>query len=82
LAPCSEAAFARFIDQLSLFGLGTSWGGFESLVMPAVPHHLRALAMPDNVPRLVRLHVGLESAQDLCTDLAAALAAMQDGKAQ
>ena len=79
LEPCSEAAFARFIDHLSLFGLGTSWGGFESLAMPAVPHHLRAQAMPDDVPRLVRLHIGLESAQDLCEDLAAALAAMQRG---
>lgn len=81
LAPCSEAAFARFIDHLALFSLGTSWGGFESLAMPAVPHHLRALVLPDDVPRLVRLHIGLESAQDLCADLARALAAMQDGKA-
>ena len=79
MAPCSEAAFGRFIDHLSLFGLGTSWGGFESLVMPAVPHHLRGQIMPDDAPRLVRLHVGLESAQDLCDDLDAALAAMQRG---
>lgn len=76
MAPCSEAAFARFIDSLSLFSLGTSWGGFESLVMPAVPHHLRALAAPADAPRLVRLHIGLEDAQDLCEDLHAAIAAM------
>lgn len=78
LAPCSQAAFARFIDHLSLFGLGTSWGGFESLVMPAVPHALRALAMPSDAPRLVRLHIGLEAPQDLCDDLAAALDRMGD----
>lgn len=76
LAPCSEPAFARFIDTLSLFSLGTSWGGFESLVMPAVPHHLRALAGADDAPRLVRLHIGLEDADELCADLAKAMAAM------
>ncbi|MFI5828568.1 trans-sulfuration enzyme family protein [Streptomyces sp. NPDC051578] len=78
LAPCSEAAFTRFIDNLSLFGLGTSWGGFESLVMPAVPHQLRALAAPANASRLVRFHIGLESPEDLCDDLATALTALQD----
>jgi cysteine-S-conjugate beta-lyase len=76
LAPCSEAAFAAFIDGLQLFSLGTSWGGFESLVMPAVPHHLRALAAPVDAPRLVRLHVGLEDAQDLCEDLRQAIKAL------
>ncbi|WP_405444652.1 PLP-dependent aspartate aminotransferase family protein [Streptomyces achromogenes] len=75
LAPCSEATFTRFIDRLSLFSLGTSWGGFESLVMPAVPHHLRALAIPADAPRLVRLHIGLENPRDLCDDLASALTA-------
>ena len=74
LAPCGEAAFAAFIDALQLFSLGTSWGGFESLVLPAVPHHLRTLsALPDE-GRLVRLHIGLEDPQDLCHDLAQALA--------
>ncbi|MES2937791.1 MAG: PLP-dependent aspartate aminotransferase family protein [Pseudomonadota bacterium] len=75
LAPCSEEAFARFIDTLRLFSLGTSWGGFESLVMPAVPHHLRALGGPADAPRLVRLHIGLEDPGDLCQDLADAFAA-------
>ncbi|WP_246287999.1 trans-sulfuration enzyme family protein [Paraburkholderia sediminicola] len=81
LAPCSEAAFARFIDGLSLFSLGTSWGGFESLVMPAVPHHLRALPGSADAPRLVRLHIGLEDSQDLCNDLASALFVMQADEA-
>lgn len=43
LQPCSEAAFEAFINALQLFGLGTSWGGYESLVIPAIAHHLRAL---------------------------------------
>ena len=74
LQPCPQAAFDAFIDALQLFGLGTSWGGYESLAMPAVPHALRALpALPDE-GRLVRLHVGLEDPRDLCADLEQALA--------
>ncbi len=74
LVPCSDATFTQFIDALKLFGLGTSWGGFESLVVPAIPHHLRGLATMPDEGRLVRLHVGLEAAEDLCKDLAQALA--------
>jgi cystathionine beta-lyase len=73
LRACSEPAFAAFIDSLQHFALGTSWGGFESLVLPAIPHHLRGLeAQPDD-GRLVRLHIGLENPADLCADLAQAL---------
>lgn len=74
LASCGEAAYERFINSLRLFGIGTSWGGFESLVMPAIPHHLRALAVQPDAGRLVRLHIGLEDATDLCHDLAQAMA--------
>ena len=74
LAPCSETAFAAFIDALRLFSLGTSWGGYESLVLPAVPYDLRHLATLPDAGRLVRLHVGLEDAEDLCSDLDQALA--------
>lgn len=73
LCPCDEKAYGSFIDALQLFGLGTSWGGFESLVMPAIPHHLRALESLPNEGRLVRLHIGLEDANDLCSDLDQAL---------
>lgn len=73
LEPCNEQQFEDFINGLNLFGLGTSWGGFESLVMPAIPHHLRAEKhMPDE-GRLVRFHVGLEDADDLCRDIEGAL---------
>jgi cystathionine beta-lyase len=77
LPPCSEEEFAAFVDHLELFGLGASWGGFESLIMPAVPHHLRTLDGAPDAPRLVRLHVGLESARDLIDDLDSALRALQ-----
>ena len=73
LISCSERSFAAFIDALQLFSLGTSWGGFESLVLPAVPYHLRTLSVLPDEGRLVRLHVGLEDAGDLRDDLAQAL---------
>lgn len=61
-----------------MFGLGTSWGGFESLVMPAIPHHLRSKPeLPDD-GRLVRLHIGLEHPDDLKADLAQALNNLTD----
>ena len=73
LAPCSEPAFTAFIDALELFSLGTSWGGYESLVLPAVPYHLRTLSVLPDEGRLVRLHAGLEAAADLRDDLQQAL---------
>ena len=74
LRTCKEPAFEQFIDGLTLFGIGTSWGGFESLVMPAIPHRLRSMAVQPDEGRLVRLHVGLEDPVDLCSDFAQALA--------
>ena len=76
LGTCTEAVFERFIEGLQLFSLGTSWGGFESLVMPAVPHALRGLDVQPDAGRLVRIHVGLEDAGELCADLEQALARM------
>lgn len=69
-----------FCDALRLFRLGVSWGGHESLVVPAAIA-LEQAAGPNSVrdfgvgPRLVRLHVGLESVDDLVADLEGALAA-------
>jgi cystathionine beta-lyase len=65
------AARDALIDRLSLFGIGYSWGGFESLAVPADP--VRTATAPQWGGPLVRLHVGLEEPQDLIDDLAAAL---------
>jgi cystathionine beta-lyase/cystathionine gamma-synthase len=71
----------RFCDALRLFKLGVSWGGHESLVMPAAVVHEQAAAGPNSAidfgvgPRIVRLHVGLEATQDLIDDLTRALRA-------
>lgn len=72
LAGGDSAARDRLIDSLKLFGIGYSWGGFESLATPAEP--IRTATSPTWEGPLVRLHIGLEDPQDLIEDLAAALA--------
>ena len=75
------AARDAFIDALSLFGIGYSWGGFESLVTPTDPAHLRTatqwpLPGMDPADRFgVRLSIGLEGTADLKADLERGLAA-------
>jgi cystathionine beta-lyase len=64
-----------FIDALSLFGLGFSWGGFESLAIHCDPQLSYRAAPPALGGPLVRLHVGLEDPEDLIADLRGALAA-------
>jgi cystathionine beta-lyase len=58
------------VDRLELFGIGYSWGGYESLALPASPY--RSVTKPP-APNLVRLHIGLEDPHDLIDDLAASL---------
>jgi cystathionine beta-lyase len=65
----------RFIEALELFGLGYSWGGYESLVVPADPERLRTATRWTSEGPLVRLQIGLEDTDDLIEDLASALAA-------
>ncbi len=69
-----DEARTRFVEALSLFGIGYSWGGFESLVLPVDP--VRTVSKPPG-SNLVRLHIGLEDPDDLIDDLAAALAALR-----
>ena len=73
LQPVSEAAVAAFVDGLELFGLGASWGGFESLVLPTHPEKLRSAVAWDGRGPTLRLHAGLEDPADLTADLAAGL---------
>jgi cystathionine beta-lyase len=69
----SRADLARMLDALRLFGLGYSWGGFESLAVPTFPETLRSATEWRGGPSF-RLHVGLEDARDLEADLGQALA--------
>ncbi|MBN9409963.1 MAG: cystathionine beta-lyase [Burkholderiales bacterium] len=72
LQPVPEAAVDDFIDGLALFGIGASWGGFESLILPSHPKRsCTGGAHPAGV--LLRLHIGLEDVDDLQADLAAGL---------
>ena len=70
LKPCSEEQLAAMIDHYALFGLGYSWGGFESLVMPANLRYGRTVRPWQGGP-LVRYSIGLEDADDLIRDLKA-----------
>jgi cystathionine beta-lyase len=67
---------ALFIDTLKLFGIGASWGGFESLAILANPAHYREAAPWEEKGTLIRLHVGLEDPADLIADLEAGFAAV------
>ena len=68
-----EARLAAFLDGLALFGMGYSWGGFESLILPMTPARSCAAPLPEGRV-LLRLHAGLEAVADLQRDLAAAFA--------
>ena len=68
----SEKAIAAFVDGLEHFGIGYSWGGFESLILPAHIH--RDFPSPKDEGPIVRLHIGLEDVEDLKADVAAGLA--------
>jgi cystathionine beta-lyase len=68
LKPVPDSAVAAMVDGLTHFGLGYSWGGFESLVVPGQFH--RSLPPLLEGPML-RLHIGLEDVEDLKADLSA-----------
>lgn len=70
LAPCSEAAIAAFIDGLQHFGLGYSWGGYESLIIPTTDGIKRTAKPWRAEGPTLRIHTGLEDPSDLIADLA------------
>lgn len=75
LKPAPQAAVDAFLDALTLFGLGFSWGGFESLAI-ACDHQISIRAATrDYGGPLIRLHIGLENPADLIADLEQALGA-------
>jgi cysteine-S-conjugate beta-lyase len=74
-----DAARARLVDGLELFGIGYSWGGYESLALPADPKPLRTATSAEYEGPIVRLHIGLEDPDDLIADLACGLAEYGSG---
>ncbi|WP_277978555.1 cystathionine beta-lyase [Sphingomonas phyllosphaerae] len=75
LAGGSDAARAALIDSLDHFGIGYSWGGFESLAVPIDPQRHRSATVCAFEGPLVRLQIGLEHPDDLIADLERGLAA-------
>ena len=69
-----DAARAALIDGLAHFGIGYSWGGFESLALPIDPARYRSATRWQAAGPAVRLHIGLEDPADLIADLDAGLA--------
>jgi cystathionine beta-lyase len=74
LKPAPKAGVDALIDGLELFGLGASWGGFESLIQPTNPERLRTATRWAPEGPCLRLHIGLEDPRDLIADLEAGFA--------
>ncbi|RDU97223.1 cystathionine beta-lyase [Trinickia dinghuensis] len=77
LANASNEAAERFVDGLSLFGIGASWGGFESLATVVNVAKTRTREDWHDAGPIVRLHVGLEDPRDLIADLSNGLDALE-----
>ena len=73
LKPAPQAAVNAFLDALEVFGLGFSWGGFESLAIWCDPQLKVRQSGADYGGPLIRLHIGLEGVDDLKADLRAGL---------
>ena len=78
--PVPEKALLAFLNALTLYGMGASWGGFESLAIPydVTPYRSATKWAPGGP--CVRLHIGLEDVGDLIADLERGLAAMVAAK--
>lgn len=69
-----DRARAALIDGLSHFGIGYSWGGYESLALPVDPEKYRSATVWKAAGKVLRLQIGLEDSDDLIADLDAGLA--------
>lgn len=76
LNPCSDTQLAVMMDHYDLFGLGYSWGGYESL---AVTAHIERTVRPLPAGPLVRYNIGLEDPEDLIRDLEAGFDRLKAG---
>ena len=73
----SAEATHAFCEALELFGIGASWGGFESLAVPTTGNITRSAGTGQFAGPLVRIHIGLEDVDDLIADLDRALGVMR-----
>jgi cystathionine beta-lyase len=77
LEPCSKQAVAAMLDGMELFGMGWSWGGYESLLIPTHPGTCRTAVPWSEAGPTLRIHVGLEDPEDLIRDLEAGFARLR-----
>lgn len=77
ITPVSRAAIAAMLDGLAHFGIGYSWGGYESLVIAYQPAASRTATRFAPDATFLRLHIGLESPTDLIADLNAGFARLR-----
>ncbi len=71
LNPYSKQAVSAMLNDLELFGLGYSWGGYESLIIPTTPPTSRTATSWPHLGPSLRIHAGLEDPDDLIADLVA-----------
>ena len=76
LKPVPKKAYYAFVDTLELFGIGASWGGYESLAIPFDCAPLRTATRWEPGGPTVRFHIGLEAVEDLLADLERGFAAL------
>jgi len=74
LQPVAKARIAAMLDGMRLFGMGWSWGGFESLIIPTYPERVQTATTWDAGGPCLRLAIGLEDPGDLIADLEEGLA--------
>ena len=77
LKPASKQAVDAFLDTVTLFGMGYSWGGFESLVIPFDCSSYRTATTWNPGGPTLRFHIGLENLDDLKADLDRGFAALK-----
>jgi cystathionine beta-lyase len=73
LNTAGQGALAAMMDGMKLHGMGASWGGFESLLIPTWPNRSRSVTRWEADGQTMRIHVGLEDPDDLIADLEAGL---------
>jgi len=76
LKPVPQKAVYAFLDTLQLFGIGASWGGYESLAIPFDCAQVRSATHWEPGGPTVRFHIGLEAVEDLIADLERGFAAL------
>ncbi|MEC8283047.1 MAG: cystathionine beta-lyase [SAR324 cluster bacterium] len=78
LHPCDPRGIKQMLNGMELFGMGYSWGGYESLILPTNPRSMRTASPWRYEGPLLRLHIGLEALDDLRSDLEAGLKRLRE----